>query len=205
MQRPEEKRKREKWRTRVASNHASYVRHASKILGWIKNACFRLVCGPLRTPLIYRCLPVANERAPTRESCARNTHTYASSSVWLPCGNVSNGTHEHTYVHSRTRRSQIPFYHLTDHPPSPIREFVGRSDEKRESLLFLRTLRFSHTRGWFGSTKCRVCANQSLSCVELHPGNQSNFLDAAAVYHPKSKALFYRFKMRQSSLLAEGR
>lgn len=59
-------------RTRVAPNHASYVRHASKILGWIKNACFRLVCGPSRTPLIYTCLPVACKDTHTRTHvCAR--------------------------------------------------------------------------------------------------------------------------------------
>lgn len=76
-------------RTRVAPNHASYVRHASKILGWIKNACFRLVCGPSRTPLIYTCLPVACKGAHTR------THTHEHTFVWLPRGYVSNGTYEH--------------------------------------------------------------------------------------------------------------
>lgn len=70
-------RKKKSIRTRVAPNHASYVRHASKILGWIKNACFRLVCGPSRTPLIYTCLPVACKGAHT----STPTHTYEHTSV----------------------------------------------------------------------------------------------------------------------------
>lgn len=75
MQRPE---KTASIRTRVAPNHASYVRHASKILGRIKNACFRLVCRPSRTPLIYIRAWLSRVEAPTRAATLShaNTHTY---------------------------------------------------------------------------------------------------------------------------------
>lgn len=122
-------------RTRVAPNHASYVRHASKILGWIKNACFRLVCGPSRTPLIYTCLPVACKGAHTR------THTHEHTFVWLPRGYVSNGTYEHA------RTPQYPYLpRILPAGPALLSSYPGSSPlvffhelERSQSPFYPRT------------------------------------------------------------------
>lgn len=161
-------------RTRVAPNHASYVRHASKILGWIKNACFRLVCGPSSTPLIYTCLPVA----------CKGTHTRAHVHTWI----CPHGFHADMYLTAHTNTySQYVFlpriytastrFRSTILPgPSPL---VLLHELERSSLLFLRGLLLTHTRV-VSNTKCVDCASQPSSCVRLHLGNQSNPLDREA-------------------------
>jgi len=141
-------------RTRVAPNHASYVRHASKIVGWIKNACFRLVCGPSCTPLIYTCLPVACK--------GTHTHTHVNTSVWLPREYVSNGTYKYARI-PNTRffpgyvllAYKVPFYHLIEAILSHSFPFFSKLE--RSSLLFFRG--FMHTRV-FSNIKCVVCASQ---------------------------------------------
>ena len=62
--------------SRVAGNHASYMRRAFKIYQWIKSACFRLVFPHPRSPLYFTHVNTSSPRTSVSFCQSSNTATF---------------------------------------------------------------------------------------------------------------------------------